>query len=117
YHRVSFKRLELTAGIHHITFQVRNFDGPAALAYNLFKTDQQDRPMPGVEVVTMSGSWTQVLSYPDPFPGMTVGEILLDLIGEAKDRDCFPWLTPSFDEVEDSNGDPWDLEVGITTKT
>jgi hypothetical protein len=119
YHRVSFKRLELTAGVHRFCFQVRNIDvdNPAALAYNLFKTDQQDRPMPGVAVIATSSASTQVLSYPDPFPGMTVGEILLDLIDEAQTRGVFPWCAPSFSETVDSDGATWDREVGITTKT
>lgn len=117
YHRASFKRLDLSAGVHRFAFQVRNFDGPAALAYNLFKTDHQDRPMPDVPVVAVSGTSTKVLSYPDPFPGMTVGEILEDLIAEAQARGALTWIVTSFTNTLDSNGDPFDREVGITTKT
>lgn len=120
YHRVSFKRIELTEGTHRLAFEVENLggaDNPGALAYNLFKTDQQDHPMPGEPVVAMSSSSTQVLAYPGPYPGMTVGEILLDLLTEAQDRGALDWITPTFDADEDSNGDPWDREVGVTTKT
>lgn len=123
YHRASFKRLYLTVGTHRFWWAVRNIDGPAAMAYNLFKTDHQDHPLPGEPVVSMSTSATQVLPYPDPLPGMTVGEILRRLIVEARDgvvddfRDCFTWLDCSFEDDVDTDGETWDRVVGITTKT
>lgn len=131
YHRVSFKRIWLSAETHRFTWLVRNIPvvgsgpNPAALAYNLFKVDNQDRPQrdaSNVELppVAISDDSTFVLSYPDPYPGMTVGDIwehLLDEVQNGTDRGGLDWIIPTFDADLDSNGDTWDRELGITTKT
>lgn len=128
----SFKRLDLSAGTHLFTWAVFNLEdsgnpgfglGPAALAYNLYKADLQDRPLDG-GYYEVSDSSTEVLFVgEDPWPGMTVGDILIQLLDEAQARGTsasthgLTWLAPSFDAVDDSNGDPWPREPGTTTKT
>lgn len=116
YHRASFKRIELSEGTHRFAFRVRNIDGPGALAFNLFKTDHQDRPLPGVAVVAISDSSTLISEYPSPFPMMTVGDDLGLLLDEAQARGKLTWIVPTFTVDEDSNGDPWDRD-SIATKT
>lgn len=122
--RASFKRLVLSAGVHRFAWAVFNPEdpevpgegwGPAALAWNLYKADLQDRPLAGGDS-WISDSNTKVLEA-DPWPGMTVGEILTDLLGEAQDRGALTWVVPSFDTADDSDGTAWDRETGITTKT
>lgn len=51
----------------------------------------------------------KVNPYPDPAPGWTVGEILLTLLEEARERGVrFPnFLTPTFTGELDSDGLPW----------
>lgn len=122
YHRASFKAMTLTADTHRFCWAVNNINGPAAMAYNLFKADHQNHQLAGTFVISKSTSATQVLEYPDPFPGMWVTEILRRLVVEARDgavdafRDCFPWLDCSFEDDEDSNTDPVD-RISVTTKT
>lgn len=131
----SYKWFDLSAETHLFTWAIYNLPNPpnpsvnpAALAYNLYKADLQGRPLDG-GLFAISDSNTDVLfvggSSEDsiPGPGMTVGEILLDLLAEAQERGSgsdnpgLSWLVPSFDATEDSNGDAWDFEVGVTTKT
>lgn len=123
----SFKRLNMTAGVHRFCFAWFNFEdpenpgfglGPSAMAFNFYKADLQDRPLAGGQYV-ISDSNVQVLEVgDDPWPGMTIGEDFADnLLPEAQARNKIPWVEPSFDKMDDSNGDPWDREVGITTKT
>lgn len=122
----SFKRLELSTGDHVFTWAVFNFEdpenpgfglGPAAMAYNLYKADLQDRPLAGGFYDVSDSSVDVLYVDEDPFPGMTVGEDLLDLIGEAQTRGAIPWVDPSFTKLLDSNGDAFAREVGLTTKT
>lgn len=122
----SFKRLEMSQETHRFCWSIYNFEdpdnpgqglGPAALAYNLYKADLQDNPLDGGQY-RVSDSSTKVLAIgTGPAPGMTVGDILGQLVAEAQARGVFPWLIPSFTKANDSNGDPWDRELGITTKT
>lgn len=130
--RASFKRLDLSAGTHRFCWAVYNYEdpanpgqglGPSALAYNLYKADLQDRPLAGGDS-WISDANTNVLyvGTSDNFPGMTVGDDLVQFVEEARDgtveaeRGCFPWLVCDFDRDLDSNGDPFD-RVSITTKT
>lgn len=122
----SFKRLELSAGTHRFCWAIYNFEdpdnpglglGPAALAYNLYKADLQDNPLSG-GLYLVSDSSTKVLEIgTGAAPGMTVGDILGQLVAENQALGVFPWLAPSFSKPDDSNSDGWDREVGITTKT
>jgi hypothetical protein len=120
--RVSYKLLEMTEGPHRLAFEVRNISGlggdnPTALAYNLFKTDQQGFPIE-TELIAMSDSTTQICEYPDPFPGMTPGDDLLQLLATLDmDYGCLTWVIPTFGAVNDSNGDPFPRDPGLTTKT
>jgi len=124
--RASFKRLELSAGTHRFCWAVLNVEdpenpglglGPSALAYNLYKADLQDHPLADGDS-WISDDNTKVLYVgEDPFPGMTIGDDLTQLIDEAQARGAITWCVPTFDKDDDSNGDPWDRELGVTTKT
>lgn len=122
----SFKQLELTAGTHRFCWAVFNFEdpdnpgsglGPAALAYNLYKADLQWLPLEDGDS-WVSDSNTKVLYVDDdPWPGMTVGDIVEQMIAEAQDRGAIPFIeTGTFDETEDSDGASWD-RISYTTKT
>lgn len=122
----SFKRLELSVGTHRFCWAVHNFEdpdnpglglGPAALAYNFYKADLQDRPLAG-GLYLVSDSNTKVLYIgTGSAPGMTVGEDLTALIGEATDRGTAPWVSTNADGDDDSASEAWARELSITTKT
>lgn len=129
YHRVSFKRVEnLTTGWHRFSFAVRNIAGngpnPGALAFNLFKVDQQDRPQRDdsnqeLPPIAISDSQVRVLHVGnDPWPGWNVGEILLEHWTTGVDRNLATWFDLDFTASVDSNGDPWPaIDPGYVTKT
>lgn len=122
--RASFKRLDLSVGTHRFCWAVFNFEdpdnpgdglGPAALAWNLYKADAQDRPLDG-GLHLVSDSDTFVLPYPDPWPGMTCGDMLDWCLVEGIVRGGIGWVTWPF-WANDSHGDAFDRELGVTTKT
>lgn len=57
---------------------------------------------------TGTGTWL-TLDYPTPWPGFTVGEVLVGFLAEAQARDELAGWTLDFDGTEDSNGNPWPM--------
>lgn len=107
--------LQLSVGTHVIAYAARNMNtpatqGPAALAMAITKVqDNGDEKTVGYSQVS---GW-KVMPYPAQPPGWTAGNILLNLLNEAKARGVwFPnHLTPTFTATTDSYGQPWAKEV------
>jgi hypothetical protein len=57
---------------------------------------------------------TLCLAYPDPFPGMTPGQILRVAVEEAQARGALTGVTLDFTDTLDSDGNAW-TEVDIST--
>lgn len=123
----TFKAWDMSAGDHLLTFAVFNFEdeenpgegqGPAALAFNLYKCDNMNQPLPDSPYLVSDSTVEVLYTDEDPWPGMTVGEIVLDLLGIYHARPSSEaWLTATFDATEDSLGNAWERVPGITTKT
>jgi nucleoid-associated protein YgaU len=62
-----------------------------------------------------NGTW-RCLAYPATEPGMTPGEVMQILLGEAKHRGCFPDLTWDFHTVWDTRGRGWPKVGDITVR-
>jgi hypothetical protein len=67
-------------------------------------------------IVMHSDSSAVMLEYPTSRPGVTPGEVLLEIRDEAQSAGYVTWLAPTFTADVDSKGRPW-AEVGeIGTK-
>lgn len=64
----------------------------------------------GQVTITWGGA-VNALGYPDRSPGMTAGDKVQTLVGEAKERGCIPSVTPSFNYLEASNLQLWPSDV------
>lgn len=98
----------LPAGDHVLAIQGWNnaFDvGPAAMAAALY-TIVDDKEV-AISYTGQAG-WL-VSAYPEVTPAWTGAEVLLTLLYEAGTRGVlFPsYITPTFTETHDSNGQPW----------
>jgi hypothetical protein len=111
--------MKLSPGSHIIGAQVQN-DGrdfennPASLMMAAYKFNN------GVEdyfFSTRESGW-KTLYQPDPQPGWTPGELILDLMAEARDRGVrsMAWFKPTFTTKLDSNGQPWVSPLDWTFK-
>lgn len=111
---------DLSAGWHRFAFYARNVgdgsnQGPGAVAFNLHKVDQQNKP---TALVARSDSNTMMLDYPSQLPGWTLGQVMLLLLDEAWARGLLPTIEPDFTAQTDSAGRPWPIiRDGISTKT
>lgn len=111
---------DLSAGWHRFAFYARNVgdganQGPGAVAFNLHKVDQQNKP---TALVAKSDDATVMLDYPTLLPGWTLGQVMLLLLEEAWGRGLLPTIEPDFTATTDSAGRPWPvIRDGISTKT
>lgn len=118
-----------TAGDHRIAMKLINepFGGgdpgfgegptvagnPAAFLFSMFKADSAGRL--GDLVLQSDDNWA-ILEYPDgPPPGVNVGwagGVLLDEM--QTDDELVGYITKSFDDINDTNGNPFDDVESIT---
>lgn len=115
--------IELTAGDHIFAARAENLPvqhgglfNPGALAFAMFRADASNRPI-GDPILISSNGTTLVYGYPSYPPGMTVGQAMDILLNEAQSRGLFPWLTWTFDDAVDTDGNPWPFTGDLSTKT
>jgi hypothetical protein len=108
----------LPPGLHRFAIDGYNYaaSGPGALWASAWKTDGTTLGEPifimGVnEANPWIGDW-KVLAYPTAEPGMTAGKILRHMIQDAQSDGWCPTFACDFDDVENSNGDPWPIIRG-----
>jgi hypothetical protein len=108
---------DLDAGWHVFAFKAYNYqsDGPGSLIAALYKIGDANAPMAATLLAVTDSSW-KICAYPEREPGWTVGNILLTLLQEAKDRGvrfAKNW-TPMFSHTHDSAGVPWASSISIS---
>ena len=64
-------------------------------------------------IVQTSSTW-KTLAYPDPEPGWTPGQIMIDAIEEAKARGAIPDFEYDFTAENDSLGNSWPFVPGFS---
>jgi hypothetical protein len=107
----------LDPGPHVLAVRARNLTnptgtggrGPAGLLLAMFKAGDPNAGTAASLITATGGSGWTCQAYPTQEPGWSVGEIMLQLLSEAKSRGVlFPnWITPTFTDLQDSNGLPW----------
>lgn len=125
WHETTRVELELEPGPHVIGVKAYNYrsTGPGEILTALFTYGDPEAPTPAVLVnhSGMANTW-RVNAYPAAEPGWTIGDVLLTLLNEAKDRGVrfANNFTPTFSTTVDSSGAawadpvPWSFEVGTT---
>jgi hypothetical protein len=119
--RTHSQTVTLSAGDHTIAAEVINFDRAAnadniqAFVCAVIEVDQTSGQLGSVVVVSTS-AW-KTLDYPDPRPGMTMGQILGLLFDEAQDEDLLDGWSWTFDGDDDSDGNPWPILSEVSTRT
>lgn len=71
-----------------------------------------------VERLWVTDDTWDILEYPDYPPGMTIGQIYGIGLDEAHARGVLTYVGKTFDDVNDSNGNPWPIaaeSVSVTT--
>lgn len=109
--------MNVTAGEHLIAMMVVNGPNleawnPGGAAWTLYHALDDNNL--GAFVAHSTGAG-KIFEYADP-PGMTPGQVILLMLGEAQARGAIPYITCSFDAVNDTNGDPWPDVTDIATK-
>lgn len=109
--------LILDEGEHLVAVKAINFDRPNP-STNVFGFILSVRRLLGGgqslgPVVARSSAGTKMLAYPTSAPGMTAGKILIVFLTEAQAAGYLPYVTWDFDEVNDSAGTPWPVELDL----
>jgi hypothetical protein len=113
------KDLNLSAGTHQIAVQAANSAGPipnpASFIVSIMELDPgMASALTGTVFARTDATWV-CLDYPVTVPGMTVGEILRILVGEAQARgDLLEGITLDFTDTADSNAAAWAEQPDIT---
>lgn len=106
-------QLDLDAGTHTLAAVVENTGLWAGFLLAAFveATDPDDPP---TMVVVTDTTWHS-LDYPAVEPGYTPARVLRELLEESQARGQLGDVVLAFDDVNDSNGDPWDVmpEFGV----
>lgn len=114
----------MTAGPHLIAVQASNYDygdpanasNPAGLAVDIAPVDIHN-VVTGASILSTSSAWKVLTRSPDGhFPGMTIGHIIRLVVEEAQTRGCIPEITLGFNDLTDSNGNPWLDTPLVSTK-
>jgi hypothetical protein len=111
----------ISPGSHQLAARVSNdvdpegdeWHNPAAflmVGYTVDAAGGHVGPSPAVQSADC-----KVLPYPDPPPGMTPGEVLRHVVGEAQARGTITALTLSFTDEADTDGQPWPVVADIAT--
>lgn len=104
---------DLTAGAHVIGVAVTNSPigrGPSSLIGALFRVGDPLVPSSAQLLNTTSSSSWKVSPFPSEAPGWRPGDVLIQLINEAKARGV-RWaqnVVPTFTAALDSAGEPWE---------
>jgi hypothetical protein len=110
-YNISFDDLGATSPVTRLPCALEGYPGgstygnPGGLLVAIFKPGD---PVTAPEyILTSDASW--ISWYDQEFwPGWTPGQILLQIIGEATSRGALTIVSSvTFDDDEDSNGDPW----------
>lgn len=114
-------RVDVDAGTHCIAALCSNGElaptdphfNPAGFACTVYAA-QKDGSVVG-PILDSDATW-KLLAYPTVAPGMTPGQILLTVLGEANQRRGFPQIAAAFNERVDSDGAPWAVAGEVATK-
>lgn len=87
---------------------------PAGVLMTAYAADNQGNTT-GSWIVHTDATW-KIVEYPPFPPGMTPGQALLVLLGEAHARGCIPFITPTFTGLADSAGQPFPEVGDLATK-
>lgn len=101
----------LSAGTHRVAVEGTNQGGVAGVLVAVFSLDADgyDDKL----LLRTDGTW-KALAYPNPVPGFTAGRIIRLLLEEAQTRNQLTGWTLGFDDVNDSNGNPWPIRTETT---
>lgn len=110
--------MQLDEGPHFFGYKLTNFDRPNN-ATNVTGMILSLAKMLGGgvargDVVARSSSGTKMLALPESEPGMTAGHIVLVNVAENQALDWHPDLTCDFDEVYDTDGVEWPVELNVS---
>lgn len=109
--------LDLGVGSHLMAVKVTNLEGaslnPAGQAWALYPQDSNGQL--GTRAAASSAATALVWSGGEP-PGVTPGWAIGLVCDEYEARAGMSLFDRSFDDVNDSNGNPWSLAVDISTK-
>lgn len=111
--------VEVTAGTRTLAIHGENTEylgsgwaGPGGVAQSI-----QYLTLISQDIVSFTTDQWLVYPYPtDGPPGVTIGFALRVLLEEMQARGLFTALTWTFDDTEDSNGNPWDLMPGFSAQ-
>jgi hypothetical protein len=68
--------------------------------------DDECEPNEPLVIYVTDASW-KILAYPPSEPGMTPGGVMLQLLAEAWSRSQLLDVSPDFDAIFDTDGEPW----------
>lgn len=115
-------RVSVDAGPIRIAVKAVNnpdydFDGnhnPAGVAAAIWALD----PATGEKGTLLwhTDSSVKILAYPATPPGVTIGEVFLELLDEFQGAGYFPWITATFTTTHDSANQPWAETAEVGTK-
>lgn len=88
------------------------YENPSAILAAICDIDVESKPILPAIIQTDS-SW-QALPYPNPEPGWTPGQIMLDAITEAQARGALAGFAVDFTAFNDSLGNPWPFLEGYS---
>ena len=114
-----YKRQDMTLPAGTYTVAAIAYNAPWPPEYSnpagfIFACCVVDRDNEIVSNILVSDASWYALPYPDPDPGWTPGQILLDAIGEAQARGSLAGFTVDFTESNDSLGNPWPFLPGFS---
>lgn len=107
--------LTLSAGFHTVAFEVTNYPpfggpNPSGIAAQIFVPG-----FPPTLVWQVSGG-TKINDYPAETPGMTPGTVLRLITEQQAGRDWADNIVLGFDDVNDTDGNPWPTFAQIAAK-
>lgn len=110
--------IDLSAGTHILAVVGINgpqpspdIDNPAGVGWSIWIPGYPPTP-----IAQSDASTAIMVEYATEPPGMTPGKVLLIALAEAQARGALEYITVSFTEDEDSDGNPWPVVADIATK-
>lgn len=111
----------LEAGTHYVRIKGTNIfrehveTNIAGVLFSAIKTSEGGATITGDVVLRSSAASFVTVGYPATEPGMTPGNIIAIGMAEAQARHAslLAGVTRDFDELVDSNGDPWAVELNL----
>lgn len=118
YVNVTTAVFEVSAGVHTVAIHAENVTegSPGGIAFALYDADASGAPVPLSTPLLISDSSWKIVPYPSSPPGMSIGEIILLVIGEWVAAGYVPAISCAFTATLDSGGNPWPVTADVGTK-